>query len=472
MVSLTVLVLCLIAAAGLVWLLSKMHFGKVQAELRSELKLAQNQQTDLKAAAAKLETELKQQQERERLDLEKKNQETAELIRAKAALETKLQEQTKSLAEKLDILNNAKDQMKLEFETLAQKILEEKGSKFSEQSKEQLGNLLNPYKTELENFNKLVKETYTQESTDRISLREQIKLMDGAYKTLSKDAENLVKALKSDTKTQGDWGEINLRRILDFAGLKEGVNYFFQHGFKTLEGESLRPDIVINLPDDKQIVVDSKVSLTGYERYCKATDDVERSAAVKDHKISVRKHVQELSEKNYEDLIGINTLDFVLMFIPVEPAFFVALENDSDLYQYASEKRVLIVCPSTLLITMHLVVSLWRAEQQKRNVAQIAEVGGRMYDKFLGFVESLTEIRKHLNKSIEAYDKAWKKLDEGKGNLISQALKMKILGVKTKSKLSLEALSSQDLAEALENSEIQPDEAEADIEVQPAEQPS
>jgi DNA recombination protein RmuC len=426
MVSTAVFIIALIAAGFVVWLVTKLLGNQKQMELKSELKVLQTQNEELSRNRISLEGEVKS-----------KGEEVSGLLQKKAELETRLQEQGKNLLEQIANLNAAKEQMKLEFENLAAKIFEEKGKIFSEQNKTNLDLILTPFRQQISDFKAKVEEVYVNEGKERFSLTEEIKKMHSAYESLSKDADNLVRALKSDTKTQGDWGEINLRRILDFTGLKEGVHYLVQPNYKNESGDNLRPDIVVNLPDSKQLIVDSKVSLTGYERYFNAVDDSEKDAGIKDHLKSIRKHIQELSEKKYEDLKDINTLDFVLMFIPVEAAYFVAVNNDTELYQYASGKKVLLVCPSTLLITMQLVGSLWRIDDQKRHVHEIAEQGALLYAKFVGFVNSMTDIKKHLDNSVKAYEKAHSQLAEGKGNLISQATKLVKLGVKTKTTAKL-----------------------------------
>jgi DNA recombination protein RmuC len=358
------------------------------------------------------------------------------LTQKNAELETRLKEQLQKYQEQIELLNQAKEQMKQEFENLAQKIFEEKGKTFVEQNKSNLDLILNPFRQQITDFKQKVEEVYTNEGKERFSLTEQIKKMHEAYESLSNEANNLVRALKADTKTQGDWGEINLKRILEFTGLKEGLHYFVQPNYQTSGGETFRPDIVVNLPDMRQIIIDSKVSLTGYERYFNATDETEKEQGIKDHLKSVRKHIQELSDKKYEDLKDINTLDFVLMFIPVEAAYFVALNNDVEIYQMASVKKVLIVCPSTLLITLQLVNSLWRIDAQSKNVIKIAEQGSKLYDKFVGFVENFTEIKSNLDKTIKSYENAHGQLVDGSGNLISQAQKLIDLGVKSKKQLS------------------------------------
>ncbi len=358
------------------------------------------------------------------------------LTQKNAELETRLKEQFQKYQEQIELLNQAKEQMKQEFENLAQKIFEEKGKTFAEQNKSNLDLILNPFRQQITDFKQKVEEVYTNEGKERFSLTEQIKKMHEAYESLSNEANNLVRALKADTKTQGDWGEINLRRILEFTGLKEGLHYFVQPNYQTEEGETFRPDIVVNLPDMRQIIIDSKVSLIGYERYFNATDEIEKEQGIKDHLKSVRKHIQELSDKKYEDLKGINTLDFVLMFVPVEAAYFVALNNDAEIYQMASMKKVLLVCPSTLLITLQLVSSLWRIDSQSKNVIKIAEQGAKLYDKFVGFVENFTEIKSNLDKTLKSYENAHGQLVDGSGNLVSQAQKLVELGVKSKKQLS------------------------------------
>ncbi len=444
MVSTSLLIIILVVACLLEWLLVKLINSKKLEELKSELRLSHAQGEDLRQRIEQLNLTLKDKQINELSIIDKANQESTLLKQKNTELETKLYEQTKNLKEQLDNLTTAKEQMKQEFENIAHKIFEERGKTFTEQNKANLDLILNPFRQQINDFKAKVEEVYITEGKERFSLTEQIKKMHEAYESLSHEANNLVRALKADTKTQGDWGEINLRRILDFTGLKEGVHYFTQANYQNEAGENLRPDIVVNLPDNRQIIVDSKVSLTGYERYYSSTNDTEKELGVKDHLKSIRKHVAELSEKKYEDLKGINTLDFVLMFIPVEAAYFVAIDNDSELYKYASEKKVLLVCPSTLLITLQLVGSLWRIDDQKRHVYEIAEQGSKLYDKFVGFVENFETIKMNLDKTLKAYDEAYGQLVEGRGNLVCQAQKLKLLGVKSKKKLSDKILLDAD----------------------------
>ncbi|MFB3844270.1 MAG: DNA recombination protein RmuC [Candidatus Cloacimonadaceae bacterium] len=419
MVSLPIFIISLFAVAILAWIIATLVSKQKQAKLSSELNAAKNQADELKNQIQQLNN-----------DLKTANQENVSLKQQNASLETRLQEQGKNLKEQIDNLNAAKEQMKLEFENLAHKILEEKETKFDEHTKEQMNNLLSPLQTQLEDFKKKVEEVYINEGKERFSLQNEIKNLHAAYETLSEEANNLVHALKADTKMQGDWGEINLRRILDYIGLQEGINYFVQPNYKNEEGENLRPDIVVNLPNGKQIIVDSKVSLTAYERYVNAETDNEKQNNLDEHIKSIRKHVIELSEKKYEDLPGINTLDFVLMFIPIEAAYFAAVEADNELYKFASEKKVLPVCPSTLLITMQLVVNLWQWDKQNRYAQEISAQGAKLLEKFSSFISSLDDVKYHLGKSTDALEQAQKKLYQGKGSLITHADKLTRLGVK------------------------------------------
>ncbi len=449
MVSTPIFVIILIIVCIIEWLIIRLINSKKFQQSDSKYQMAEMKATELMAKCdeqkqilEKLTLEMKEQDLNARTQQEKSIQTITEL-------QTRLHEQAQKYAEQIELLNAAKEQMKQEFENIAQKIFEERGKTFTEQNKANLDMILNPFRLQINDFKAKVEEVYILEGKERFSLTEQIKKMHEAYESLSHEANNLVHALKADTKSQGDWGEINLRRILDFTGLKEGIHYYTQANYQNEAGENLRPDIVVNLPDNRQIIVDSKVSLTGYERYFSSTEDSAKDAGIKDHLKSIRKHIQELSEKKYEDLKDINTLDFVLMFIPVEAAYFVAIDNDSELYKYASDKKVLLVCPSTLLITLQLVGSLWRIDDQKRHVYEIAEQGSRLYDKFVGFVDNFENIKVNLDRTLKSYEDAHGQLVEGKGNLVSQAQKLKQLGVKSKKKLSdkilLEADTEQEI---------------------------
>jgi DNA recombination protein RmuC len=435
MVSITVFVIVLVVVCAIEWLIIKLLSSqKLQkaetkcqmAELKSaeySFKLEEHKQT-----LDKLNVDLKQQDLNARTIQEKSIQTISEL-------QTRLTEQALKFKEQMELLTTAKDQMKLEFESLAQKIFEEKGTKFAEQNKENLTTILSPLKEQLRDFKTKVEEVYDKEGKERFTLTKQIEQMHKAYETLSQEANNLVRALKADTKTQGDWGEIILNRLLENSGLIEGIHYKTQAHFSADEEKAFRPDVIIELPGNRQIIVDSKVSIKAYEQYYNAASDAEREEALKAHIKSLKNHIRELAVKRYDFIKELTTLDFVFMFIPIEAAFMVALDFDRDIFTEAYNQHVLIVCPSTLLVTLQMINSLWRVEDQNRNANLIADQGARLFEKFVGFVENLTDIKKHLDRSLDAYQKAHSQLTEGKGNLISQATKLIKLGVKSKSKL-------------------------------------
>ncbi|HDO27226.1 MAG TPA: DNA recombination protein RmuC, partial [Bacteroidetes bacterium] len=276
---------------------------------------------------------------------------------------------------------------------------------------------------------------YEKGLKDQTNLLAELKNLQALSLQLGKDAKNLTKALKADTKKQGNWGEVVLERILEESGLIKNQEYFIQESGQNEEGRRLRPDVVIKLPEDKQLIIDSKVSLTAYQEYIVQEDEKLREQAVKRHLDSVKNHVKELSEKNYPGIKGMNTPDFVLMFMPVEPAFGVALQADPGLFNYAWERKIVIVSPTTLLATLRTIESIWRQEKQTRNALEIAEQGGRLYDKFVGFLADLEKIGTHLDRASDSYREAHKKLKSGRGNILGQVEKMKILGAKTSKSL-------------------------------------
>lgn len=319
---------------------------------------------------------------------------------------------------------------KTEFENLATKILDEKSRKFTEQNKENLDNILNPLKEKISDFEKKVNEVYISETKDRSALAEQLKYLHELNKQMSEEANNLTRALKGDTKTQGSWGEFILESILEKSGLEKGREFVIQETIKSDDGSNLRPDVIINLPDNKSMIIDSKVSLTAYETFCSADDRDIRDRAVNEHITSIRKHIKGLSPKEYHNLYGINSLDFVLMFVPIEPAFALAVQNDPSLFYDAFEKNIVIVSPSTLLATLRTISSIWKQEKQNRNALEIAKKGGELYDKLSGFVDDLIEVGTRMKKANESYESAMKKLSEGRGNIIGRAENLKLMGAK------------------------------------------
>ncbi len=352
-----------------------------------------------------------------------------------SGLETRLVEERKRSEEKLLLLAEARDQLKLEFHELAQKIFEEKGQKFTEQNRVNLDGVLKPMREQLAEFKKRVEDVYDKESKERLSLLHEIGTLKALNQRISEDAINLTNALKGQSKTQGTWGEMILERVLEESGLRKGREYESQSSFTGDQGQQLRPDVVVHLPEGKEVIIDSKVSLTAYERFCAATSEEERDRQLKLHIASLRAHVKGLSSKNYTELAGVRSLDFVLLFLPIEGAFLAAVDSDSGLFNEALSKNILLVCPTTLLATLRTIQNIWRYEYQNRNALEIAKRAGGLYDKFVGFVESLEDVGHRINQARDAYDTAHKRLVSGRGNLIRRARDLEGLGVKARKSL-------------------------------------
>ena len=329
--------------------------------------------------------------------------------------------------EKLKLLQEAKEALAEQFQNLANRIFEEKGEKLVQQNVANLDSLLKPLGERLKEFQVRVEETYDKESKQRFSLQTEIQKLVEANARMSMDALNLTNALKGDSRTQGAWGEVVLERVLEASGLQKGREYDVQVG---LEGGRARPDVVIRLPEGKHVVVDSKVSLTAYEAYCSAEDELSKKRELGRHIDSLRSHVRALAEKNYQSLYGIRTPDFVLMFVPVEPAFALALREKAELFEDAFHRNVMIVSPTTLLISLRTIASIWRYEYQNRNAQELVRQCTALYDKFVGFVGDLEDIGKRLKAAQASYDDAYGKLSSGKGNLIRQVERIRELGLK------------------------------------------
>lgn len=362
--------------------------------------------------------------------LQEAEQQLSTLNAQVAALNTQLVQERSQSTEKLALLQNARDELSSQFKNLANDILEEKSKRFSEQNQQSLGQLLEPLKTRLQEFQGKVEQVYVQEGKDRSALAEQVRQLMELNKTVSQEANNLTKALKGSNKTQGNWGELILERVLETAGLRKGEEFDVQESHTTGDGKRLQPDVVLHLPEDRHLVIDAKATLVAYEDYANAEDDKHREAALKRHLDAVRAHIKGLSEKNYQDLNGLKSLDFVLMFIPIEPAFMLAVTHDRELFMDAWNKNVLLVSPSTLLFVVRTVASLWRQEAQNRNAQDIAKRGAELYDKLAGFVEDMESLGNRLAQAQKDYDGAMGKLSTGRGNLIRQAEMLKKLGVK------------------------------------------
>jgi DNA recombination protein RmuC len=356
---------------------------------------------------------------------------TIELTRLTSEFENlKLQNDTQK-----EEVNQLQEKFSKEFENLANKILDEKANKFTELNKENIKGILNPLQEKIQHFEKKVEDTHKESIGQHASLKEQILGLKDLNLQMSKEAINLTKALKGDSKLQGNWGELVLERVLEKSGLEKDREYFVQQSFLTEDGSRVLPDVVINLPDNKKMIVDSKVSLTHYERFVNEEDETLQQQYLKEHVNSIKRHVEQLGDKNYHDLYKIESPDFVLLFIPIEPAFAVALNEDNTLYNKAFEKNIVIVTPATLLATLRTIDTMWNNEKQQKNAIEIARQAGALYDKFHGLMSDLTGVGKDMDRAKSNYSAAMNKLFEGKGNLITSVEKIKKLGAKAKKSL-------------------------------------
>ncbi|HMI05282.1 MAG TPA: DNA recombination protein RmuC [Pedobacter sp.] len=331
---------------------------------------------------------------------------------------------------------------KVEFENIANKLLEEKSAKFTEHNKAHMDIILNPLKENIKAFEEKVEKVYKSESDERNVLKGVISELMSQSKQIQQDANNLTKALKGDSKKQGNWGEVILERILERSGLVRDREYRIQANLINTDGSRFQPDVIIDLPDDKHIIVDAKVSLVAYERLVSADHDEDREVHLKHHILSIKTHIQSLSGKNYHDLYQINSPDFVMLFIPIESSFGIAVQQDAELFNFAWDRKVVIVSPSTLLATLRTISSIWKQERQKRNVLEIARLSGSMYDKFVGFLTDMESIGKNIKQSQDAYDKALNKLSTGAGNLSNTSERIKKLGAKATKQIDTKFLDS------------------------------
>ena len=354
-----------------------------------------------------------------------------------AVLKARYEEEIRSSQEKLQLLQNAKDELSKEFKLLANQIFEDKSKQFSSSNKEQLEHLLKPFREQITNFSLQAKEQFNTQAKDAFLLKDELSRLKQMNSQLSEDAINLTKALKGENKTQGNWGEIVLENILEQSGLRKGVEYELQATLKSQEGKSYRPDVIIRMPEDRDVIIDSKVSLVAYERFMSAEDELSKTHALKEHITSIKGHVKGLSEKKYEKLEGVNTLDFVLLFMPIEGAFLLALEEDGEFFKDAYEKNILVVSPSTLLVTLRTIEHIWRTQRQEEHALKIANEAEAMYEKLVGFVEELKKVGVHLGKAQDSYETSMNRLKTGRGNVIKRAQNIVELGLKPKKSLSI-----------------------------------
>lgn len=340
-----------------------------------------------------------------------------------------------ALEEKIITLENAEERLKTQFEHLANRIFEDRSQKLQQHNEHQLTGVLAPFREQLEGFRQQIRETYHSEQNERITLKEQLSQLQQLNLKMSQDAVNLTKALKGDNKQQGNWGEVILERVLQESGLREGHEYQTQQDLKNDEGKRFKPDVIIHLPDQKDVVIDAKMSLIAYEQFFNSDDNTIREKALKEHVASVRNHIKGLGKKDYQKLHGLKSLDYVLMFIPVEPAFLLALEQDPSLVNYAMEQNIMLVSPTNLLVALRTIHNIWRYEYQNQHAQQIAKQAGKIYDKLCGFMEDMEKLGRNLDTANKGYQSAMNKLSLGKGNLIRQAHQMQILGIDTTKKL-------------------------------------
>jgi len=450
------------ASPDLIWLAIALIIGFILGFIPAILLVKSRTQAARQAGQQDLATELAILEERlasrdarlqqcaaelggKEVKLDELTQLRTELERDKSRLAAELQEQAKSADEKLQVLNDAKKELQTQFENLANQIFDAKTKSFAEQSRANLDTILTPFKEKITAFEKQVNEAYASEGKERHSLIKEVQRLQELNQKLGEDAENLTKALKGDSKTQGTWGEIILERILEESGLRKGIEYDSQGGFRDAEGKLLKPDVIVHLPEQKDIVIDSKVSLVAYEKYVRAEDDGERDKAVRDHLVSINAHLKGLESKKYDELPGVKSLDFVLMFIPVESAFMLAIEKDNEIFRKAFDKSIMIVSPSTLLVTLRTIQNIWRYEHQNKNALEIADRAGALYDKFVGFVNDLERVGDQIENTRKTYDAAHNKLVSGRGNLVGRAQSLIELGVKSRKQLPATALQESEL---------------------------
>lgn len=404
---------------------------------------------------------LTQQLQQGQMQLQQQESESKTLLQNKHALELKLATLEESRAqdlrfhqEKIALLEKNKEQLKLEFEHLANQIFEDKRRKFNQDSQESLGVILNPLKTQIEGFHKRLEDVYNNEGKERASLKTEVERLYVLNQKITEEAANLTNALKGNNKLQGSWGELQLDMLLSQSGLQKGRDYEREFSVRD-EGKTQRPDVIIHLPEGKHVVIDSKVSLKDYARYMAASSDDEKDSAIKGHVASIRSHIRSLGDKAYHQLKGIDAPDFVLMFMPIESAFALAFQADANLFSDAFEQRVVVVTPTTLLATLRTIGNLWSIERQNQNARKLADQAGKVYDKFRILLENMEKLGDQLNTARATYDSTWNSLKSGRGNLLSQAQKFVELGVRVKRELPASALEDvePDLDE-LENNEI------------------
>ncbi|MDX6745902.1 DNA recombination protein RmuC [Polaribacter sp. PL03] len=409
-------------------LLSKLNFEKEKTLLEKEKSTLEERVTLLQQSKDITENNFIESQK----ELKNNQEEKERLITSNTRQDSEIKNLQIKLTENKGEVEKLNEKFTKEFENLANKILDEKSSKFTQQNQENIKNILSPLQEKIKGFEDKVEKTHKESIDYHAALRQQIIGLKELNQQMSKETLNLTKALKGDNKMQGNWGELVLERVLEKSGLEKDREYFVQQSFTNDEGKRVLPDVVIHLPDNKKMIVDSKVSLVAYEQYINEEDAVLKEGFLKEHVASLKRHVSQLSDKKYEDIYKIESPDFVLLFIPIEPAFAVALNSDTYLYNKAFEKNIVIVTPSTLLATLRTIDTMWNNEKQQRNALEIARQAGALYDKFQGLLSDLLGIGKKIDDSKKEYSNAMNKLVEGRGNIITSVEKLKKMGAKAK----------------------------------------
>lgn len=419
------------------WIIKKQQATKGQLQLtESEENLKEKTESYQKLALklAVVEEKLVQLEDKA-LDYQQLQQQLITSKTENAELQIRWQEQGKNANEKIKLLQDAETQLKTQFENLATKIFEDRSKQLSEQNKVSMEHIVSPIKEQLTDFKKRVDSVYDNETKDRISLREEIVSLRRDTEKMNKEALNLTNALKGDKRIQGNWGEMILEKVLEQSGLRKNIEYETQSGLRDESNKIFKPDVIIRLPEEKDVIVDSKVSLVAYETYCSTEDEQERVKALKAHTNAVRNHIKGLSSKDYSGLKGLRSLDFVLLFMPIEAAFITAFQADEKLFTDAFEHKIVVVTPTTLLATLKTIENIWRYERQNENAKLIADKAGLLYDKIRGFAEDMEKLGNQLNTVNKTYDSVMNKLTLGSGNLIRQASNFVELGVKVKKTL-------------------------------------
>ncbi len=430
-----------------VWFIAKYKFKLSQGISPSEVKELENQIDSLKIENGKLSERNQNIHDifdKTSEELKSERQKVLELNSSLSSIKSDYSNLQERLAEQKSEIEDLQQKFTKEFENLANKIFEEKGNKFTEQNKEKLGEILNPLKEKIAEFEKKVEENSKESIKGHASLKEQLSMLKELNQQVTQEAKNLTSALKGQTKTQGNWGEFILESILEKSGLVKGREYLVQESITAESGRRFQPDVIIKLPENKSIVIDSKVSLIAYEKFVSSDDEHEKQLALREHINSIRSHIKNLSSKNYQNLYQLESLDFVLMFMPIEPAFALAVQTDASLFSDAFEMNIVIVSPSTLLATLRTIASIWRQENQNKNALEIARQSGALYDKFVGFVDDLVNVGKKIDDSKTSYIDAMKKLTDGSGNLVRRVEKIKQLGAKASKSLPKSILDRTD----------------------------